>query len=261
MSEGGPITADARFRNRSHPPNAARMTAFDFVSGDNDAAFIFADHASNHVPNWIGDMGVSEQDIKRHIAWDIGTEWVARQLCEQLSCAGLICGFSRLVIDANRDLDAAALVPAISDGTEIPANIGLSAAGRQERIDRLHRPYHQGLEEALDARPETLAISIHSFTPQLAGQPPRTTDIGLLVKDDPQTADAFSAHLSPLLPNMLIEINQPYTAYLLNHTIDHNVVPRALRHLAIELRQDHISTETEALALADTLAQAIKPLL
>lgn len=237
------------------------MTPFDLIHGNNDAVFVFADHASNHVPDWIGGLGISNAEMQRHIAWDIGTEWVARELCRRLSCGGLICGFSRLVIDANRHTHYDGLIPAISDGTLIPGNKDLSPDQRQARIDRLYDPYHAALSDALDARPDTIAISIHSFTPQLTGQAPRTTDIGMLVKDDPDTADALMDHLRPLVPELNIEVNQPYSAHVLNHTVDHNVVPRGLRHLAIELRQDHIASETDALSMAHILARAIEPLL
>lgn len=237
------------------------MLPYELIDGPNDSIFVFADHASNHIPDWVGDLGLSEADTQRHIAWDIGTDWVARELCERLSCSGLICGFSRLVIDANRHPHFDGLIPAVSDGTHISANVDLSQDGKQARIDRLYDPYHAALSEALDARPQTLAISIHSFTPQLTGQTLRSVDIGMLVKDDPDTADAFIANLTPHVPDLSIEINQPYSAHILNHTVDHNVVPRELRHLAIELRQDHIGTEDEARALAAKLAQSLSPLL
>ena len=237
------------------------MTPFDLIPGQNPAVFVFADHASNHVPDWIGGLGSTDMDAQRHIAWDIGTEWVARELCRELNCGGLICGFSRLVIDANRDLRFDGLIPSLSDGTLIPANVDLSEAQRQDRIARLYTPYHNALSDALDARPNTLAISIHSFTPQLSGQAPRSTDIGMLVKDDPDTADRFIAALQPRAPDLRIEVNQPYSAYVLNHTVDHNVVPRGLRHLAIELRQDHIANNKDAVSMAHILARAIEPLL
>ncbi|MEM7727721.1 MAG: N-formylglutamate amidohydrolase [Pseudomonadota bacterium] len=237
------------------------MIPFRTVSGRNDAAFVFADHASNHVPDWVGDLGVTEADMARHIAWDIGSEAVARGLCERLDCAGLVCGFSRLVIDANRDPDAPGVIPEESDGTDIPGNRGLSVVERAERTERLYDAYHAALGDALDARPDCLALSVHSFTPQLTGQPPRRTDIGLLVKDDSETAVAFITAMREIAPDLLVDVNEPYSAHDLNHTVDHNVVPRGLRHLAIELRQDHIATDAMAVTMADTLARAIRPLL
>jgi len=47
----------------------------------------------------------------------------------------------------------------------------------------------------------------------------------------------------------------------LNHTIDANIAPRGLRHLAIELRQDHIDTDEKAQNMARVLAVTLEPLL
>lgn len=237
------------------------MFAYHTVSGPNLDAFVFADHASNHIPDWIEDFGVSDEDLARHIAWDIGTETVARELCAQLSCAGLLCGFSRLVIDANRDPGTDGSIPAVSDATPIPGNVNLSIPQAEERKQRLYDAYQTALGDALDARPDTLAISLHSFTPQLQGQPKRTTDIGLLVKDDSESAVAFIRNMREIAPDIQVDVNEPYSAHDLNHTIDHNVVPRGLRHLVIEMRHDHITTKADGVRMAETLARAIRPLI
>lgn len=237
------------------------MFAYHTVDGPNTNVFIFADHASNHIPDWVGDLGLSDEDLTRHIAWDIGTEWVARDLCEYLSCAGLICGFSRLVIDANRDPEADDLIPTSTDGTNIPGNAGLSIPMVQERKQRLYDAYHSALGDALDDRPACLAISIHSFTPQLRGEPRRPTDVGLLVKVDSETPVAFIRNMAEVAPAFQVDVNEPYSGFDLNHTVDHNIVPRGLRHLAIELRQDHIGTKMDAAHMADCLARAIRPLI
>lgn len=237
------------------------MLPYHPLDGVNNAAFVFADHASNAVPDWVGDLGVASEDMERHIAWDVGTEWVTRELCEQLSCAGLICGFSRLVIDANREPDADDLIPLSTDGTAILGNAYLTIPQAQERKQRLYDAYHAALGAALDDRPDCLAISIHSFTPQLRDQPKRPTDIGLLVKVDSETPVAFIRNMADIAPELQVDVNEPYSGFDLNHTVDHNVVPRGLRHLAIELRQDHIGTKADATRMAERLARAIRPLI
>ena len=237
------------------------MQAYHPIEGARSDVFVFADHASRHVPDWVGALGVSAPDMRRHIAYDIGSEWVARRLCAQLDCAGLLCGFSRLVIDANRDLAAPGLIPDTSDGTTIPANQNLSLPQREERIQRLYTAYHDALGRDLDARPGALAISVHSFTPQIIGEPPRDTDIGLLVKDDSETAVAFKTELIRTAPDLQIDINLPYSAHDLNFTVDNSVVTRGHPHLAIELRQDHIDTLTGAHVMADRIARAVRTIL
>ena len=57
-----------------------------------------------------------------------------------------------------------------------------------------------------------------------------------------------------------IGVNEPYSAYDLNHTIDANVAPRGLRHLAIEIRQDHIDSDEKARDIAQVLAKQLEPL-
>jgi len=55
-------------------------------------------------------------------------------------------------------------------------------------------------------------------------------------------------------------MNEPYSAHDLNHTIDANVASRGLRHLAIEIRQDHIETEEKARDIASVLAGRLAPI-
>ena len=250
------------FRNAVFAPKCSAMSEpFFRIPGDNPHAFVFCDHASNRVPEFVGDLGITLKDRERHIAWDIGAEAVSRGLCAALDCAGLICGFSRLVIDVNRAPDAPGLIPGESDGTPLAVNRDLTQEQRRERFDRLYEPYHGALGLALDARDEPLAISIHSFTPQLRGQPRRPTDIGLLVKADGKTAGQFIARVAEIDDDLRVDINEPYSAHDLNWTVDHNVVPRGLRHLAIELRQDHVDTDTGVARMVDILARAITPLI
>ena len=60
--------------------------------------FLFGDHASRHIPERYADLGLSGDDLTRHIAWDIGTEAVIRGLCDRFGCGGIVAGFSRHVL-------------------------------------------------------------------------------------------------------------------------------------------------------------------
>ena len=227
----------------------------------NTPLFIFGDHASKHIPAEYDNLGLSGDDLTRHIAWDIGTETIVRELCAHFGCAGQVAGVSRLVIDLNRDPEAAGLIPVTSDGTDIDANKNLSGAARQDRIDKFYGPYHAAVGTALDRLEDPLVLSVHSFTPQPKTGGFRPTDIGLLVKDDVKSAEQFRDGLINTMPHFTIGMNKPYSAYDLNHTIDANVAPRGLRHLAIELRQDHIETDKKARDMARDLAVLLQPLI
>lgn len=220
--------------------------------------FIFGDHASRHIPDEYDNLGLSGADLTRHIAWDIGTETVLRYLCKHFGCAGQLAGVSRLVIDLNRSLDMKGLIPEESDGTVIQGNKGLSDKQRQDRIDRFYHPYHAGLNSAIDALGDPLVVSVHSFTPKPDLGGVRLVDIGLLVKHDMDSAEQFREMLAH---SFTTGMNEPYSAYDLNHTIDANVASRGLRHLAIEIRQDHIDNEEKARAIAQILAEHLEPLI
>jgi len=88
----------------------------------------------------------------------------------------------------------------------------------------------------------------------------RLVDIGLLVKHDVESAEQFREMFMRLGRNFTIGMNEPYSAYDLNHTVDAHVAPRGLRHLAIEVRQDHIDTDKKARDIAQVLAKQLEPL-
>ena len=130
----------------------------------NTPLFIFGDHASRYIPEKYGNLGLQDEDLCRHIAWDIGTEVIVRELCKIFKCSGQIASVSRLVIDLNRALSSPGLIPIESDGTTIKRNMDLSELERKERIDNFYKPYHAGINDSLDKLENPLVISIHSFT-------------------------------------------------------------------------------------------------
>lgn len=232
---------------------------YHIISGPTDAPlFLFGDHASRVIPARYDNLGLSGDDLTRHIAWDIGTEAVIRGLCARFEAPGLVAGFSRLLIDPNRSQDMADLVPPFSDGTDIPGNANITPSARQERIDTLYAPYHAQLSASLEAMTsQPLTLSVHSFTPKPDLGDLRTLDLGLLVKADVPSSQAFEAALRQVAPHLSLGINEPYSAYDLNHTIDAHVTPRNLPHLAIEIRQDHISAPGGVARMTSLIADAL----
>lgn len=221
--------------------------------------FIFGDHASRHIPEGLDNLGLSGEDLTRHIAWDIGTDVIVRHLCEHFGAAGQIAAVSRLVIDLNRDTSMPSSIPVDSDGTLISGNENLSEVERQARIDTYHTPYHAALKSALSAYDDPLVISMHSFTPKPHLGDLRHVDIGLLVKHDEASAAALKGRLTANHPELKVGMNEPYSAYVLNYTIDTAVASCGLRHLAIEVNQSHIDTDEKALDMAKLLAAQLAP--
>src|SRR3569832_949183 len=84
------------------------------------------DHYGRLLPSALGDLGLSEDDLTRHIAWDIGIAGVAEQVAHALDAHLVAQRYSRLVIDCNRPPGVPNSIPIISERTTIPGNAGLT---------------------------------------------------------------------------------------------------------------------------------------
>ncbi|KKK80679.1 hypothetical protein LCGC14_2821090, partial [marine sediment metagenome] len=97
-----------------------------FIEGADRPArwLVTCDHAANTVPVEVGNrsLGLSDADMNRHIAYDVGAAGLARALARRLDAPAILSNFSRLVIDPNRGEDDPTLLMKLYDGTIIPAN-------------------------------------------------------------------------------------------------------------------------------------------
>ena len=69
------------------------------------------DHYGRLIPRVLGDLGVPESELTRHIAWDIGIAGVAEALSRHLDAHLVAQRYSRLVIDCNRPPQVASSIP------------------------------------------------------------------------------------------------------------------------------------------------------
>src|SRR5271155_2739598 len=112
---------------------------------------IVVDHASRRIPRRLGDLGLPQPELHRHIAWDIGSLAVARQVAAALDAPLVAQNYSRLVIDCNRDPRVASSIPTKSESIEIPGNIGLGDEEAAARRAEIFDPYHSQISALLDA--------------------------------------------------------------------------------------------------------------
>src|SRR5512139_1309080 len=104
------------------------------VNAEGRSPFLLtSDHYGRLLPRALGDLGVRESELTRHIAWDIGIAGVAERLARLLDAHLIAQRYSRLVIDCNRPPGAASSIPVISEATAIPGNEGISAEARDSR--------------------------------------------------------------------------------------------------------------------------------
>lgn len=207
---------------------------------------IIADHASNHVPADI-NLGIAPEQLDNHIAIDIGIASVTRALCASLGCGAVLAGVSRLVIDFNREEDSPGLIPTISDGVAISGNVGADA---QARLAAFYRPYHAAVARTLDAIERPFILSLHSFTPSLATRPEehRPWDIGILYNTDDRAARLAIPMLADA--GLCVGDQLPYAGTVLNATMNRHAEARAIPYLGIEMRQDHVASDSGARRMA-----------
>jgi predicted N-formylglutamate amidohydrolase len=225
---------------------------------------LLCDHASNHVPAELENLGLRETDLARHIAWDIGAAGVTEILSDLLDAPAILCKTSRLVIDCNRQLDSPALIPSVSEGTRIPGNCALSEAAKAQRIERWFRPYHDSVESVLVARRkpgnEPAVIAVHSMTPFLHGRS-RPWQIALSSGTDRRLADPVLAALREP-GDLSVGDNEPYAVEPdVDYSIPFHAARRGLMHLQVEFRQDEIADPAGqrrwALRFSDVLARCL----
>ncbi|RMD90385.1 MAG: N-formylglutamate amidohydrolase [Alphaproteobacteria bacterium] len=220
---------------------------------------VLCDHATNRVPGCIGggSLGLSAADMARHIAWDVGALGVARALAGLLDAPLVFSRFSRLVIDPNRGEDDPTLVMRLYDGSIIPANRNVDAAEIARRLAAFHRPYHAAVARVLAARPEAAVVSVHSFTPQLAGRPVRPWHVGVLSSHDRRLADPL-LDLLAAQADLCVGDNEPYSGHLPGDTMDRHALRTGRLHALIELRNDLIGTDAAQRDWAERLAGPLK---
>ncbi|SHI83306.1 Predicted N-formylglutamate amidohydrolase [Wenxinia saemankumensis] len=216
-------------------------TAFHIHGSDRTSRWlVMVDHATNRVPDWVngGDLGLQAADMARHIAFDPGALGFALALGDALGATVVSSDFSRLVIDPNRGEDDPTLLMRLYDGSVIPANRAAGADERERRLDRLHRPYHRAVEALAARRSDTVLCSIHTFTPQLRGRPPRPWQVGIL--SSPRDTRLTSAVLRRLSreSDLTVGDNQPYTGDLPGDSIDRHGLAPGRPNVLVEIRND-----------------------
>jgi predicted N-formylglutamate amidohydrolase len=205
---------------------------------------LICDHASRRIPRALGDLGVSEAELQRHVAWDIGAAGVAARLAGALDAFTILQNYSRLVIDCNRPLDAPGSIVARSEATDIPGNANIDAAAAAARAREIFLPYHARIAEELDRRAEqghpTILISVHSFTPVYHAVA-RPWQIGMLYGRDARVAQRLLAIIRAE-NHWNVGDNEPYAVTATtDYAIPVHCETRGIAHVGLEIRQDLIA--------------------
>ncbi len=228
---------------------------------------IVCDHASNRVPKALGTMGLSKTDLKKHVAWDPGTEDIGYYLSKKMDAALVLASYSRLVVDLNRGEDAPECMRAESDHIRIPANEGLKPAQKKQRLAEIFYPYHKVLNAQLkrhiDKGFAPLLLSLHSFTPEMDGFK-RPWHIGVLWNKEEGIAKRLVESLRKNNPSLRIGDNEPYSLKASNvtkNTISTHAEAHGLPYVIVEFRQDLVGTKAGARKWAEIFLQSLAPVI
>ncbi len=237
------------------------MTAYHIIGEDRPGRWLVTcDHASNRVPPWVsnGDLGISAEDMGRHIAWDVGARGLAEALGLLLDSPVIASDFSRLVIDPNRGEDDPTLVMKLYDGTIIPGNRHVDVSEIERRLATLYRPYHDALARLAARRADTVILAIHSFTPCLRGREPRPWAVGVLYsEDDDRLSRLLIEHLRAEA-GLCVGDNEPYAGALPGDAIDRHALRAGRHNTLIEVRNDLIDSAASQVAWAARLAPVLR---
>jgi predicted N-formylglutamate amidohydrolase len=238
--------------------------AYEIVNPRGTANVVFlCDHASNCVPLALDNLGLSEEQLRDHIAWDIGAAEVTRRLAAHFDAPAVLAGYSRLVIDCNRQLDDLESILPVSDGDLIPGNQNLSEADAAARAEACFWPYHQAAAaviEGVEARGVVPpVVMMHSFTPSM-GHAPRPWHIGVLWDRDDRISGPLMHRLHDR-GDLCVGDNEPYTAASPHgYSMPVHAAQHGRANVQIELRQDLVADEAGIAKWTDIMIDGFAPI-
>ena len=222
---------------------------------------VVCDHAGSAVPMSLQSQIPPPHEMRRHIALDVGAKPLAQNIAKQLGSTLVMQNYSRLVIDMNRPHDSPELCPAVSDTTTIPFNQNLTDKDKAIRIEEIFNVYHGAISKILDHRKHqtTALLAVHSFTPQLKGQPPRSWHVDVISRQSHRIAERVQHSLQQECPDLKVGLNAVFAVTdQSDYTLRTHAESRSLPGISVEVRNDLLSTNSEINRWTELLSNAVR---
>ncbi len=221
---------------------------------------ITCEHASHGLLPGMRTDAPSRRILRSHWGWDIGIWEVVREVSRRLGATAVGGGFSRLVVDLNREPSDPSLIRQACEEVPIPFNARLSARAMVSRLATLHAPYHDEIDQQLARRAAVgqspFLISFHSFTPFLNPRR-RRFDAGVLFRDHGRLAHRLGRALER--EGLSVRYNRPYSGLegliyaAARHGANHQIP-----YLELEFNQRGLGTRAACRATGRRAAAALR---
>ncbi|MFU1476365.1 N-formylglutamate amidohydrolase [Roseovarius sp. C7] len=234
----------------------------EVINPEGKGGFVFGcEHAGNLIPAGLGTLGLTAEELTRHIAWDIGAARLTALLSEDLDSLGILQRYSRLVYDCNRTASHPGAFIVDADGTHVSGNAGLTADDRAARETAIYRPFQEQASEltaSRQRRAERFAyVAVHSFNAQVRGQA-RPWHVGVLYNQH-SAMSHFLIRWFRENTGWQIGDNQPYSPLdAVDHTLRMQAETRSIPCTMIEVRNDLLRSEEQISSCAALLAQGLR---
>ncbi|HNP35077.1 MAG TPA: N-formylglutamate amidohydrolase [Woeseiaceae bacterium] len=238
--------------------------AFKLVNGSSKQPLLLVcDHASNRIPESLANLGLDSGALRSHLALDLGAAELTGYLAERLGAAAVLAQYSRLVVDCNRDLQDPGAFLGYGDGIEVRGNSHLGRHDKDLRARAIYHPYHGAIDaqlrRLLELQMTPIFLSIHSFTPVLDGVA-RAWEVGILWDQDQGLHEYFLDAFRGA--GLVAGDNEPYSGKdPADFTIDHHGEANKLPCVAVEVRQDLLSSTAGVARIGNLIQEVIAGLL
>ena len=220
----------------------------------NKKILFIADHASNYIPSSLKNLGLRDNQLNSHIAYDLGVKELCINLSNLFNSKYIIGEYSRLIIDLNRDISDPTLIPEIVDRKIIAKNLSLSNYDKRKRISEIYNIYHCMIKKSINHNNIMALISLHSFNPIFKKQK-RNIHFGILSNRDRRLSDHVITEMKR--KKLKVGDNEPYEGNLIGDTMYKHGLKNNLHHTLIEVRNDLLSTSTKIHRVSALLKQVI----